>query len=190
MRAAHNQERRDVARHNGHGEEQGHQDLLRQRTRRQAGNYEVEMGTPLLEPAGNRGRKVTGGKLKAVIPGGSSVPILPADKCEGVNLDYESCQAAGTMVGSGGYMAFNEKTDIVLLMRRTSEFYAHESCGKCTRVERARAGWSRSMIASSPRRASSDIDLLEYLRANRRAILLRAGRCRRMVRSGEHQTLP
>ena len=95
------------------------------------GNYEVEMGTPLLELLEIAGG-VTGGSLKAVVPGGSSVPILPADKCEGVNLDYESCQAAGTMVGSGGYMAFNDKTDIVLLMRRTSEFYAHESCGKCT----------------------------------------------------------
>jgi NADH-quinone oxidoreductase subunit F len=95
------------------------------------GNYEIEMGTPLLELIELAGG-VTGGRLKAVIPGGSSVPILPADKCEGVNLDYEACMAAGTMVGSGGFMVFNEKTDIVLLMRRTSEFYAHESCGKCT----------------------------------------------------------
>src|SRR5688572_3245759 len=66
------------------------------------GNFEVEMGTPLLELLEMAGG-VTGGKLKAVIPGGSSVPILPADKCEGVNLDYESCQSAWTMVGSGGY---------------------------------------------------------------------------------------
>ncbi|HXG23269.1 MAG TPA: NADH-quinone oxidoreductase subunit NuoF [Chthonomonadales bacterium] len=94
-------------------------------------NYEVEMGTPLLELLELAGG-VTGGKLKAVIPGGSSVPILPADKCAGVNLDYESCAAAGTMVGSGGFMVFNDRTDIVLLMRRTAEFYAHESCGKCT----------------------------------------------------------
>lgn len=95
------------------------------------GNYEIELGTPLtelLELAGG----VTGGKLKAVIPGGCSVPILPADKCAGVNLDYEATMAAGTMVGSGGFMAFNDKTDIVVLMRRTAEFYAHESCGKCT----------------------------------------------------------
>lgn len=95
------------------------------------GNYEIELGTPMLELLEMAGG-VTGGKLKAIIPGGSSVPILPADKCEGVNLDYEATAAAGTMVGSGGYMAFNDKTDIVLLMRRTSEFYAHESCGKCT----------------------------------------------------------
>jgi len=95
------------------------------------GNYEIELGTPLLELIEIAGG-VTGGKLKAVIPGGSSVPILPADKCEGVNLDYESCQANGTMLGSGGFMVFNERTDIVTLMRRTAEFYAHESCGKCT----------------------------------------------------------
>jgi NADH-quinone oxidoreductase subunit F len=94
-------------------------------------NYEIEMGTPLMELLELAGG-ITGGKLKACIPGGCSVPILPADKCVGVNLDYEATMAAGTMVGSGGCMFFNEKTDIVLLMRRTAEFYAHESCGKCT----------------------------------------------------------
>jgi NADH-quinone oxidoreductase subunit F len=95
------------------------------------GNYEIELGTPLMELLDLAGG-VTGGALKACIPGGSSVPIVPADKCDAVKLDYESAVAAGTMVGSGGCMFFNEKTDIVLLMRRTSEFYAHESCGKCT----------------------------------------------------------
>src|SRR2546429_5859089 len=89
------------------------------------------MDTPILELLRIAGG-VTGGALKAIIPGGSSVPILPAEKCEGVNLDYESTVAAGTMVGSGGYIVFNDKTDIVLLMRRTTEFYEHESCGKCT----------------------------------------------------------
>ena len=95
------------------------------------GNYEIELGTPLIDLIELAGG-VTGGALKAVIPGGSSVPILPADRCAGVNLDYESCQAAGTMLGSGGFMVFNERTDIVSLMRRTAQFYAHESCGKCT----------------------------------------------------------
>ncbi len=94
------------------------------------GNYEIELGTPLMELVQLAGG-VTGGALKAIIPG-SSVPIVPADKCADVKLDYESAQAAGTMVGSGGCMVFNERTDIVLLMRRTAEFYAHESCGKCT----------------------------------------------------------
>lgn len=95
------------------------------------GNYEIELGTPLMELLKLAGG-VTGGELKACIPGGSSVPIVPAALCDKVNLDYEGAAAAGTMVGSGGCMFFNERTDIVLLMRRTAEFYAHESCGKCT----------------------------------------------------------
>lgn len=93
------------------------------------GNYEVEMGTPLMELLELAGG--VKGKLKAVIPGGSSVPILPAEKCE-VNLDYESLQAAGTMLGSGGFIVLNETVCIVKFMRRTAAFYAHESCGKCT----------------------------------------------------------
>ena len=94
-------------------------------------NYEIELGTPLLELIKEAGG-VTGGNLKAVIPGGSSVQIIAADKLAPINLDYESCQANGTLLGSGGFMVFNDRTDIVLLMKRTSEFYAHESCGKCT----------------------------------------------------------
>jgi NADH-quinone oxidoreductase subunit F len=93
------------------------------------GNYEVEMGTPLMELLELAGG--VKGKLKAVIPGGSSVPILPAEKCD-VNLDYESLQAAGTMLGSGGFMVLNDTVCIVKFMRRTAAFYAQESCGKCT----------------------------------------------------------
>lgn len=94
-------------------------------------NYEVEMGTPLMELIEAAGG-VVNGRLKAVIPGGSSVPIVPAAQCEKVTLDYEGCMAAGTLLGSGGCMVFNDTTDIVLLMRRTAEFYMNESCGKCT----------------------------------------------------------
>jgi len=124
------------------------------------GNYEIEMGTPLMELIELAGG-VTGGELKAVIPGGSSVPILPAAKCPGVTLDYEGCQAAGTMLGSGGFMVFNDRTDIVLLMRRTAEFYAHESCGKCTPCREG----TRWMLKIFDRIVSgggqpSDIDLL------------------------------
>src|SRR5579871_2946989 len=98
---------------------------------RKPANYEVEMGTPLLDLI-NAAGGVIGGRLKAVIPGGSSVQIMPADRLANINLDYESCAANGTLLGSGGFMAFNDRTDIVLLMKRTAEFYAHESCGKCT----------------------------------------------------------
>jgi len=94
-------------------------------------NYEIELGTPLLELIEIAGG-VTGGQLKAVIPGGSSVQIMPADKLASINLDYESCQANGTLLGSGGFMVFNDTTDIVRLMKRTAEFYMNESCGKCT----------------------------------------------------------
>jgi NADH-quinone oxidoreductase subunit F len=97
---------------------------------RKPGNYEVELGTPLLDLIELAGG--VDGTLKAVIPGGSSVPILPAAQCEKVRLDYDSCRSAGTMLGSGGFMVFNDTTDIVKLMAITARFYAHESCGKCT----------------------------------------------------------
>lgn len=94
-------------------------------------NYEIEMGTPLMELIDIAGG-VTNGRLKAVIPGGSSVQIMTAEQCTKINLDYESCSANGTLLGSGGFMVFNDLTDIPLLMKRTAEFYMHESCGKCT----------------------------------------------------------
>ncbi len=93
------------------------------------GNYEVEMGTPiseLLELAGG-----VNGKLKAIIPGGSSVPILPAAKCQ-FDLSFEGVQAAGSMLGSGACMVLNDTVCIVRFMQRTATFYSHESCGKCT----------------------------------------------------------
>jgi NADH-quinone oxidoreductase subunit F len=98
---------------------------------RKPANYEIEMGTPLMELVRVAGG-VTNGRLKAVIPGGSSVQIMTPAQCEKINLDYESCAANGTLLGSGGFMVFNDHTDIVLLMKRTAEFYMHESCGKCT----------------------------------------------------------
>ena len=94
-------------------------------------NYEIELGTPLMELLDMAGG-VTNGRLKAVIPGGSSVQIVTAEQCKNINLDYENCAANGTLLGSGGFMAFNDLTDIPLLMKRTAEFYMHESCGKCT----------------------------------------------------------
>lgn len=94
-------------------------------------NYEIVLGTPLMELIQIAGG-VQGGRLKAVIPGGSSVQICSAAKCEKVTLSYEGCQSNGTLLGSGGFMVFNDRTDIVLLMKRTAEFYMHESCGKCT----------------------------------------------------------
>ena len=71
------------------------------------------------------------GKLKAVIVGGLSVPILKASETKGLKLDFDACAAAGTMLGSGGIMVLNDKVSIPALALRTIEFYAHESCGQC-----------------------------------------------------------
>ncbi|MCW5936354.1 MAG: NADH-quinone oxidoreductase subunit NuoF [Fimbriimonadaceae bacterium] len=95
------------------------------------GNYEVEFGTTLgelLELAGG----MKGGALKACVPGGSSVPILNAEKTLTAPIAYEEMWEVGSMVGSGGCMFLNEHTDIVEFTWRTARFYAEESCGKCT----------------------------------------------------------
>lgn len=95
------------------------------------GNYEIEFGTPLrdlLEMAGG----MKGGKLKACVPGGSSVPMITADQTMEAILGYEEMGQVGSMVGSGGCMFLNEHTCIVTFTWRTSLFYARESCGKCT----------------------------------------------------------
>jgi NADH-quinone oxidoreductase subunit F len=95
-------------------------------------NYEIEFGAPLMELLELAGG-VKGGRLKACIPGGSSVPIMTADQVERAVIGYEELwDDFRTMVGSGGCMFFNEHTCIVSLTWRTAQFYAMESCGKCT----------------------------------------------------------
>jgi len=95
------------------------------------GNYEIEFGTPLkelLEMAGG----VKGGKLKACVPGGSSVPIITAEDVDKAIIGYEEMSDVKSMVGSGGCMFLNEHTCLVNFIWRTALFYANESCGKCT----------------------------------------------------------
>ncbi|MGH9849667.1 MAG: NADH-quinone oxidoreductase subunit NuoF [Blastocatellia bacterium] len=97
------------------------------------GNYEVPMGYPLMSLINNEGGGITGGrKLKACIPGGSSVPILNAEECEKVTMDYESVASVGSMLGSGGVIVMDETTDIFETTRNITHFYMHESCGWCT----------------------------------------------------------
>ncbi len=95
------------------------------------GVYEVELGVDMVEFLND----ICGG-LKAdpkiVIPGGSSVPALKWSECDGVKLDYESLAAAGTMLGSGGFMVFGQDVSALELALNFSKFYAHESCGQCT----------------------------------------------------------
>ncbi len=96
------------------------------------GVYETEFGVNLWEFIESSTGGVKDGKaLKAVIPGGSSSPILTAEEARNVSLDYESLQAAGTMVGSGAIMVLDEDTSVPELLRVLLRFYAHESCGQC-----------------------------------------------------------
>ena len=104
------------------------------------GNYEVPMGTPfrdLLEMAGGV-RK--GHKLKAVIPGGSSMPVMPAEVIMDCNMDYDSLSKAGSALGSGGVIVMDDSTCMVRALLRISRFYYAESCGQCTPC-REGTGW-------------------------------------------------
>ncbi|MEK7229566.1 MAG: NADH-quinone oxidoreductase subunit NuoF [Candidatus Binatota bacterium] len=100
---------------------------------RKPGVYEVEMGYPFkrfLEE--DCGGVPNGRKLKGVIPGGSSMPVLRADELEPVRMDYESMQAAGSFLGSGGVIVMDDSTCMVKAAWNVARFYAHESCGQCT----------------------------------------------------------
>jgi NADH-quinone oxidoreductase subunit F len=96
------------------------------------GNYEVELGTSLRELIYDIGGGIPDGhELKAIIPGGSSVPVLTADEVD-TALDFDSMAARGTMLGSGAVIVMDERCCMVQLGLRVAQFYMHESCGKCT----------------------------------------------------------
>ncbi|MEZ4697554.1 MAG: NADH-quinone oxidoreductase subunit NuoF [Rhodothermales bacterium] len=86
-----------------------------------------------------------GKKLKAVVPGGSSTPVLRADMIEGVCMDSDSLRAVGSMLGTGGMLVMDEDTDMVKWLRRVSHFYHHESCGQCTPC-REGTGWLEDLV--------------------------------------------
>jgi NADH-quinone oxidoreductase subunit F len=125
------------------------------------GNYEVPMGLPLSTLLNEHcGGMSDGMKVKAVIPGGSSVPLLPASML-GTGLDFESMVAAGTLLGSGGVIVIDEQTCIVDALWNITRFYEHESCGKCTPC-REGTYWMSEVFARLERGEgrTSDIDLL------------------------------
>jgi NADH-quinone oxidoreductase subunit F len=96
------------------------------------GNYELEMGTTLRELIYDIGGGIPDGReLKAIIPGGSSTPVLTAAEVD-TPLDFDSMAAAGTMLGSGAVIAIDDRCCMVQLGLRVAQFYMHESCGKCT----------------------------------------------------------
>ena len=104
------------------------------------GNYEVTMGFPLGELIHDMcGAYPRGRTLKACIPGGSSVPILNREETESCLLDYEGCVEAGTMLGSGGVIVFDDSADMVYQVMLLARFYAHESCAQCTQCREGTA---------------------------------------------------
>ena len=104
------------------------------------GNYEIPMGTPFAEILALAGGVKGGRKLKAVIPGGSSAPVLPAHIMMDCTMDYDSIAKAGSMLGSGAVIVMDDTRCMVKSLLRLSYFYSHESCGQCTPC-REGTGW-------------------------------------------------
>ena len=131
------------------------------------GNFEVRLGTPfakLLEMAGGmRG----GRKLKACIPGGSSMPVLPADIMMKTDMDYDSIAKAGSMLGSGAVIVMDETRCMVRSLLRLSYFYFEESCGQCTPC-REGTGWLYRMVdrIEHGKGKLEDLDLLNNVSDN------------------------
>lgn len=109
------------------------------------GNFEINLGTPFSGLLDMAGGMRDGIPLKAVIPGGSSVPVLPGEVMMATNMDYDSISRAGSMLGSGAVIVMNETTDMVQALRRISRFYFSESCGQCTPC-REGTGWLYRML--------------------------------------------
>jgi len=108
-------------------------------------NLELPMGIPFPDLLERCGGMLGGRKLKAVIPGGSSVPVLPADIIMGCTMDYNSLKEAGSSFGTGAVMVMDETTCMVRVLRRISRFYMAESCGQCTPC-REGTGWLYRML--------------------------------------------
>ena len=109
------------------------------------GNFEVPMGIPFQELLALAGGVWKGHKLKAVIPGGSSAPVLPAEAMLNCTMDFDSLKNAGSMLGSGAVVVMDETTCMVRMLERIARFYYSESCGQCTPC-REGTGWMYRVI--------------------------------------------
>jgi NADH-quinone oxidoreductase subunit F len=125
------------------------------------GNFEVPLGIPFVDLLEMAGGMLGGRKLKAVIPGGSSVPVVPGETMLKANMDYDSLKAAGSSVGSAAVIVMDETTCMVRVLERLSRFYMSESCGQCTPC-REGTGWLnrtlKRILAGKARR--EDLGLL------------------------------
>ena len=109
------------------------------------GNFELPLGTPFADLLALAGGVRGGRKLKAVIPGGCSVPVVPGDAMLKVNMDYDSLRAVGSAIGSAAVIVMDETTCMVRVLERISRFYKDESCGQCTPC-REGTGWMNRIV--------------------------------------------
>ena len=125
------------------------------------GNYELPVGIPFKDLLEIAGGVLSGQTLKAVIPGGVSVPVLPAEIVADLDMDYDSLQRAGSALGTGAVVVMDETTCMVSVLRRISRFYFAESCGQCTPC-REGTGWLYRMLTriSEGQGRESDLDML------------------------------
>ena len=122
------------------------------------GVYELPYGTPMQKVIDELcGGILNGKKLKAIIPGGSSVQILRADEIENITLDYESLKDHGSALGTGGMIVMDEDTSIPQAMKNLFEFYHHESCGQCTPC-REGTGWVDNILGKILERRGTQKD--------------------------------
>jgi NADH-quinone oxidoreductase subunit F len=126
------------------------------------GNYELPMGISFKDLLELCGGVLGGRKLKAVIPGGSSVPVMKADTIMQCTMDYTSLQEAGSSFGTGAVMVMDETTCMVKVLRRISRFYMAESCGQCTPC-REGTGWMYRMLTRITEGQGTDDDLHKLL---------------------------
>lgn len=125
------------------------------------GNFEIPLGTPFSELLEMAGGVRDGHKLKAVIPGGSSVPVLPAEIIMETDMDYDSLSKAGSMLGAGSVIVMDDSTCMVGALARLSHFYFEESCGQCTPC-REGTGWLAKVMhrIEHGQGVQEDLDLL------------------------------
>jgi NADH-quinone oxidoreductase subunit F len=123
------------------------------------GNYEVELGIPTKELINElAGGPLEGHEIKGIFPGGSSSPVLTPEEALDQPYSFEAMQEAGSMLGSGSMIVFDETTSVVELALRTARFYHHESCGKCTPC-REGTNWTVKMLERMIRGQATPIDL-------------------------------
>ena len=109
------------------------------------GNFELPLGIPFQELLDIAGGMLDGRPLKAVIPGGSSVPVMPAENILNITMDYDALKDAGSSLGTGSLMVMNDTTCMVRVLHRIARFYHSESCGQCTPC-REGTGWLHRML--------------------------------------------